>query len=221
MFKVAIQRSRSLALLVALVIVLAFGSVGALLWIGAHDVFAGRLSAGSLTAFIFYAVIVANATFVLAEVYGELQRAAGASERLIEILETESRIRAPREPKAMPAPQGRVAFERDLHDPRGRDAPLEVSRSRWSRARSWPCSYLRRRQDHVFSFSSLLRSHLGRVVIDGVDARGAERGTETQGAVERRIGYLRRESRGELALRRPGKRGPGRDALGWPTRTTS
>ena len=46
--------------------------------------FAGRLSAGSLTAFIFYAVIVANATFVLAEVYGELQRAAGASERLAE-----------------------------------------------------------------------------------------------------------------------------------------
>jgi ATP-binding cassette subfamily B protein len=111
-FNVAVQRSRYLALLIAAVIVLAFGAVGLLLWVGAHDVFAGRLSAGSLTAFIFYAVIVANATFVLAEVYGELQRAAGASERLLELLDTESRIRAPANPAALPEPPlGRVAFE--------------------------------------------------------------------------------------------------------------
>jgi ATP-binding cassette subfamily B protein len=111
-FKVAVQRSGYLALLIATVIVLAFGAVGVLLWVGAHDVFAGRLSAGSLTAFIFYAVIVANATFVLAEVYGELQRAAGASERLLELLSTESRIRAPENPAKLPEPpQGRVAFE--------------------------------------------------------------------------------------------------------------
>jgi ATP-binding cassette subfamily B protein len=111
-FKVAVQRSGYLALLIAAVIVLAFGAVGLLLWVGAHDVFAGRLSAGSLTAFIFYAVIVANATFVLAEVYGELQRAAGASERLLELLDTESRIRAPANPAVMPEPPlGRVAFE--------------------------------------------------------------------------------------------------------------
>jgi ATP-binding cassette, subfamily B, bacterial len=111
-FKVAVQRSGYLALLIAAVIVLAFGAVGLLLWVGAHDVFANRLSAGSLTAFIFYAVIVANATFVLAEVYGELQRAAGASERLLELLETPSRIRKPANPTALPQPpQGRVAFE--------------------------------------------------------------------------------------------------------------
>ena len=73
------------AMLIAAVIVLAFGAVGLLLWVGAHDVFAGRLSSGSLTAFIFYAVIVANATFVLAETYGEIQRAAGASERVLEL----------------------------------------------------------------------------------------------------------------------------------------
>ena len=111
-FKVAVQRSGYLALLIAAVIVLAFGAVGLLLWVGAHDVFAGRLSAGSLTAFIFYAVIVANATFVLAEVYGELQRAAGASERLLELLDTPSRIRTPLHPVALPQPPvGRVAFE--------------------------------------------------------------------------------------------------------------
>ena len=110
-FASSIERSRHLALLIAAVIVLAFGAVGGLLWVGAHDVFAGRLTAGSLTAFIFYAVIVANAAFVLAEVYGELQRAAGASERLLELLATESRIAAPRAPAALPPPLGRVAFE--------------------------------------------------------------------------------------------------------------
>jgi ATP-binding cassette, subfamily B, bacterial len=110
-FAAAIERSRYLAFLIAAVIVLAFGAVGVLLWVGAHDVFQRSLTAGSLTAFIFYAVIVANATFVLAEVYGELQRAAGASERLLEILATESRIVAPRSPVALPPPQGRVLLD--------------------------------------------------------------------------------------------------------------
>jgi ATP-binding cassette subfamily B protein len=94
------------------VIVLAFGAVGLLLWVGAHDVLAGRLSAGGLTAFIFYAVIVANATFVLAEAWGELQRAAGASERLLELLATRPTIAAPPRPVALPdPPAGRVAID--------------------------------------------------------------------------------------------------------------
>jgi ATP-binding cassette, subfamily B, bacterial len=111
-FTAAVQRSGYLALLIAAVIVLAFGAVGLLLWVGAHDVFAGRLSAGSLTAFLFYAVIVANATFVLSEVYGELQRAAGASERLLELLATEPRILPPATIVALPEPPvGRIAFD--------------------------------------------------------------------------------------------------------------
>jgi ATP-binding cassette subfamily B protein len=110
-FAASVERSASLALLIAAVIVLAFGAVGLLLWVGAHDVLDGRLSVGSLTAFIFYAVIVANATFVLAEAWGELQRAAGASERLTELLATEPAIRA----RATPAPlpdraEGRIAL---------------------------------------------------------------------------------------------------------------
>ncbi|MEO7744023.1 MAG: ABC transporter transmembrane domain-containing protein [Usitatibacter sp.] len=111
-FKVAIERSAVLALLIAAVIVLAFGAVGVLLWVGAHDVFEARLSAGSLTAFIFYAVIVANAAFVLAEIYGDLQRAAGASDRILDLMDTEPRIRAPVSPVALPSPpEGRVALE--------------------------------------------------------------------------------------------------------------
>ncbi|NJD86895.1 MAG: ATP-binding cassette domain-containing protein [Betaproteobacteria bacterium] len=108
-FAASLRRTSSLALLIAAVIVLAFGAVGLLLWVGAHDVLAGRLSAGSLTAFIFYSVIVANATFVIAEAWGELQRAAGASERLTEILATEPAIRAPESPAPLPEPgEGRV-----------------------------------------------------------------------------------------------------------------
>ena len=111
-FATSVRRSSTLALLIAAVIVLAFGAVGLLLWVGARDVMAGRLTAGSLTAFIFYAVIVANATFVLAEAWGEIQRAAGASGRLLDILATEPTIAAPAAPVAMPAPSaGRVVLE--------------------------------------------------------------------------------------------------------------
>ena len=110
-FATSVRRSHSLALLIAAVIVLAFGAVGLLLWVGAHDVLAGRLSAGSLAAFIFYAVLVANATFVLAEAWGELQRAAGASERLTEILATEPAISAPAAPVRLAEPgEGRVGL---------------------------------------------------------------------------------------------------------------
>jgi ATP-binding cassette subfamily B protein len=111
-FEASRRRSYFLALLIATVIVLAFGAVGLLLWVGANDVFEGKLTAGSLTAFIFYAVIVANATFVIAEVYGEIQRAAGASERLLELLATEPVIVAPPDPAPLPVPaQGRVVFD--------------------------------------------------------------------------------------------------------------
>jgi ATP-binding cassette subfamily B protein len=178
-FKVAVQRSGALALLIATVIVLAFGAVGVLLWVGAHDVFAGRLSAGSLTAFIFYAVIVANATFVLAEVYGELQRAAGASERLLELLATESRIRAPRDPRAMPSPPvGRIAFEDvTFHYP---SRPATPALDHFSLAVE-PGEVVAlvgpSGAGKTTVFQLLLRFYdptSGRVAVDGVDAREAD-----------------------------------------------
>jgi ATP-binding cassette, subfamily B, bacterial len=178
-FKATIERSRHLALLVATVIVLAFGSVGALLWVGAHDVFAGRLSTGSLTAFIFYAVIVANATFVLSEVYGELQRAAGASERLLELLATESRIRAPREPKALPhPPQGRVAFEEvTFHYPSRPATPALDGFSLAVEPGEVVALVGPSGAGKTTVFQLLLRFYdptSGRVRVDGVDARDAE-----------------------------------------------
>lgn len=111
-FATAVRRARSQATLIALVIVLVFGAVGVILWIGGHDMLAGKISAGELSAFIFYAVLVANAVNAFTEVYGDLQRAAGASERLMEILHTEPLIRAPAQPTALPQPaRGEVRFD--------------------------------------------------------------------------------------------------------------
>src|SRR5438552_3587925 len=80
-FGTAVKRIGQRALLVALVMLLAFGAVGVILWIGGHDVLAGRLSAGELSAFVFYAVLVAGAVGAVSEVIGALQRAAGATVR--------------------------------------------------------------------------------------------------------------------------------------------
>jgi len=178
-FTVAVQRSGYLAMLIATVIVLAFGAVGVLLRVGAHDVFAGSLSAGSLTAFIFYAVIVANATFVLAEMYGELQRAAGASERLLELLGTESRIRAPRDPRPMPVPaQGRVAFEDvTFHYPSRPATPALAGFSMHVEPGEVVALVGPSGAGKTTVFQLLLRFYdptSGRVLVDGIDAREAE-----------------------------------------------
>jgi ATP-binding cassette subfamily B protein len=178
-FSAAVQRSSSLALLIAAVIVLAFGAVGLLLWIGAHDVFAGRLSAGGLTAFIFYAVIAANATFVVAEMYGDLQRAAGASERLLEILATESRVRAPAQPVALPTPaRGRVTFEGvTFHYPSRPETPALDDFSLVVEPGEVVALVGPSGAGKTTVFQLLLRFYDpqgGRVALDGVDARAAD-----------------------------------------------
>ena len=111
-FATAAERIRQRALLIALVMLLAFGAVGVILWIGGHDVLAGRISAGELSAFVFYAVLVAGAFGAVSEVIGDLQRAAGATERLMELLATEPQIRAPADPQALPPPRGEVRFDK-------------------------------------------------------------------------------------------------------------
>jgi len=123
-FGTAVRRIGQRALLVALVMLLAFGAVGVILWIGGHDVLAGRISAGELSAFVFYAVLVAGAVGAVSEVIGDLQRAAGATERLMELLATEPAIRAPANPQALPdPPRGEMHFERvTFHYPSRPDA---------------------------------------------------------------------------------------------------
>jgi ATP-binding cassette subfamily B protein len=110
-FATARSRIRQRATLVALVILLVFGGVGLILWIGGHDVLAGRLTAGELSAFVFYAAMVAAAAGAISEVIGDLQRGAGAAERLGEILRTEPEVTAPAQPVALPdPPRGRIEF---------------------------------------------------------------------------------------------------------------
>jgi ATP-binding cassette subfamily B protein len=108
-FDVSIQRIRQRAVLVAIVMLLVFGAVAAMLWVGGQDVLQGRTSAGELAAFIFYAFIVAGSVGAISEVLSELQRAAGATERLIELLESPSEIVEP--PQAMGLPEGEVSLQ--------------------------------------------------------------------------------------------------------------
>ena len=102
-YRAALERIAHKAFLIAAVILIAFSAVGIILWIGGHDVLAGRLTSGELAAFVFYAAAVAMGAGTVAEVWGELQRAAGATERLVELLNTEPRIVAPSAPLAPPS----------------------------------------------------------------------------------------------------------------------
>jgi len=111
-FDAARQRVAARAMLTAVVIVLVFGAVSTILWIGGHDVLSGRITAGDLSAFVFYAIVVAGAAGAFSEVIGDLQRAAGATERLLDLLAVEPEITAPTHPVALPSPpRGAVAFE--------------------------------------------------------------------------------------------------------------
>ncbi len=94
-FNVAVARIRQRAWLIVTVMVLVLAAIAVMLWIGGQEVLTGRTSAGELTAFIFYAVIVAASVGAISEIYGELQRAAGATERLVELLSARSDLAEP------------------------------------------------------------------------------------------------------------------------------
>jgi ATP-binding cassette subfamily B protein len=99
------------AILTAIVIFLVSASVVAVLWIGAQDVMAGRMSAGRLSQFVLYAVFAAAALGQLSEVWGEFSQASGAAERLFEILRMQPAILPPPQPVALPQPpRGEIAF---------------------------------------------------------------------------------------------------------------
>ncbi|WP_295449735.1 ABC transporter transmembrane domain-containing protein [uncultured Thiodictyon sp.] len=110
-FETARRRAALSAALSAIATALTFGAIGAVLWVGGREVLAGRLSGGELSAFLFYAVLVASSVGSLSELVGELLRGAGASERLMELLATPTLIRAPADPRPLPAPvRGQIDF---------------------------------------------------------------------------------------------------------------
>ncbi len=110
-FATAVRRIRARAFLTATVILLVFGAVGLVLWTGGHMVLDGEMSAGELSAFVFYAVVTAGGVGALSEVWGDLQRAAGATERLAGLLAEEPAIQAPAAPVTLPLPvKGALTF---------------------------------------------------------------------------------------------------------------
>ncbi|MEZ9232739.1 ABC transporter ATP-binding protein/permease [Vibrio amylolyticus] len=94
-YEIGRQRVKQRAILISGVIVIVFSAISGMLWVGGSDVINGTMSAGDLAAFVFYAIMVASSLGTISEVLGELQRAAGATERLVEILKVESHIVAP------------------------------------------------------------------------------------------------------------------------------
>lgn len=111
-FSAAKKRVQARAGMTAIAIVLVFASIVAVLWVGAHRVLADEMTTGELGQFILYAVLVAGSFGALSEVWGEVNQAAGAAERLMELLGQQPQVRAPAAPKPFATPvKGAITFE--------------------------------------------------------------------------------------------------------------
>ncbi|RTZ16604.1 ABC transporter ATP-binding protein/permease [Vibrio aquaticus] len=110
-YEIGRKRVKQRAILISGVIVIVFSAISGMLWVGGNDVINGTMSAGDLGAFVFYAIMVASSLATISEVMGELQRAAGATERLVEILQVKSDITAPVQPISNSTLKAEVKFE--------------------------------------------------------------------------------------------------------------
>lgn len=110
-FEVAKKRTQQRAFLITLVITLVMSAIGLMLWVGGIDVIEGQISSGELAAFVFYSIIVGSAVASISEVIGELQRAAGAAERTLELLQTANLIQSPDNPLLLPQVLGNISIE--------------------------------------------------------------------------------------------------------------
>jgi len=111
-FDVSITRIKTRAYLTVIVIFLVFSGIVGVLWMGANDVRAGLMSEGTLIQFVIYAVLVAGSVAALSEIWSELQRAAGATERLIELLNATDTVKDPKAAETLSQPvQGEITFE--------------------------------------------------------------------------------------------------------------
>ncbi|MEM9046651.1 MAG: ABC transporter transmembrane domain-containing protein [Pseudomonadota bacterium] len=110
-YDASMQRVRARSLMTLIVIFLAFAGIVGVLWVGARDVMAGTMSPGEMAQFLLYAVFTAGAVGALSEVWGELQRAAGATERLVELMHVEDPVPDPSKPLVPATMEGSLAFE--------------------------------------------------------------------------------------------------------------
>jgi ATP-binding cassette subfamily B protein len=170
------KRIGAQALVTAVAITLIFGAVIVVLWSGAHDVIAGRMSAGALGQFVMYALIGGGSVGALAEVWNELQRAAGGMGRIRELLDEAPAIAAPAQPKVLPAPvRGEIVFDDvTFHYPQRPDMPALEGFSLHVRPGETVALVGPSGAGKSTVFSMLLRFHdpqHGRIALDGIDIR--------------------------------------------------
>ncbi len=170
------KRIRAQSLVTATVITLVFGAVVLVLWSGAHDVIAGRMTTGELGQFVFYALIGGGSVGALAEVWNELQRAAGGMGRIAELLNESPAIHAPATPRALPSPvKGEIRFDDvSFHYPSRPDLPALDDFSLTVHPGETVALVGPSGAGKSTVFSMLLRFHdaqAGSVRMDGVDLR--------------------------------------------------
>ena len=173
-FKAAVRRVRTRAFLTAMGITMVFGAITIILWAGSRAVLAGAMSGGELAQFLMYSVFVGSSAAALSEVWGEVQRGAGAMERLSELLVATPTIRAPENPLALPARvQGSIAFKNlRFHYPSRPDKPALEDFSLEIAAGETVAFVGPSGAGKSTSFQMLLRFYdpqAGHVEIDGID----------------------------------------------------
>lgn len=193
-FDAAVRRIRARAQLTAMAILVMFGAVVFVLWLGAQAVIDGSMTAGELGQFLLYAILVSGSAASLSEMWGEIQRAGGAVERIVELLQAAPDVTSPPEPRPLPEPaQGHVTFDRVVFN-----YPSRPNRSALS-----SFSFTAKPGETVALvgpsgagkstvFQLLLRFYdpkAGRIVLDGVDV--AEARPED---VRRRVGIVPQET---------------------------
>jgi ATP-binding cassette subfamily B protein len=192
-FGAAARHAFARAALAGAVITLVFGAIVVVLWIGGLDVVAGRITGGELASFVFYAAVVASAAGALSEVMADLQRAAGATERLFELLDQTPQITAPAAPRPLPSPlvgalrfeQVRFAYPSHPERPVLNDLDVAVEPGT-TLALVGPSG-----AGKTSVFQLLMRFYdpdAGRVLLDGADLRGLD-----PAALRARIGLVPQE----------------------------
>jgi len=189
-FDAAVKRTRVRSTLTAVATMLIFGAITSVLWIGAHDVIRGAMTGGQLSQFLLYAVYVGVAAASLSEMWGEVQRAAGAMERLVELQHAEPRIVAPADPVPLPEPgRGEIRFEQvSFRYPSRPDTPALDEFDLAVRPGETVAFVGPSGAGKSTSFQLLLRFYdpqSGRIRIDGVDIANAD-----PQAVRQRIGLV-------------------------------
>ena len=173
------KRIGAQAVVTAIAIGLIFGAVIVVLWSGAHDVIAGRLSAGALGQFVMYALIGGGSVGALAEVWNELQKAAGGMGRIHDLLQQAPAITAPAQPQTLPSPvRGEITFEDvTFHYPQRPDTAALEGFSLHIRPGETVALVGPSGAGKSTVFSLLLRFHdpqSGRILLDGIDIRNLD-----------------------------------------------